>query len=270
MTTSVVESGFRKNAVLHIYAVTIWQVMRRIQAGWHNLPAGDEQSGMTDEAKFFRTPTSELPIRVAIIEDQRNIRECLSFLINGTEGFLCTGSYRSVEEAVEKIGVAVPDVVLSDIGLPGMDGIKGVRLLKERYPDLVLLMITVYNDDDRIFDAICAGATGYLLKKTPPAKLLESIREAVTGGAPMTPEIARRVIELFREHRPAERADFNLTPHETRLLKLFVQGHNYKTAASELGVSVNTINFHVRNIYDKLQVHSRAEAVALALKNRLV
>ena len=209
-------------------------------------------------------------IKVAIIEDQRNIRDCLSFLVSGTEGFSCTGSYRTMEEALDKIPRAMPDIVLSDIGLPGMDGIKGVRILKERYPDLVILMLSVYNDDERIFDAICAGATGYLLKKTQPARLIESLKEAVEGGAPMSPEVARRVMEIFREFHPSERVDYNLTPHETRLLKLFVQGHNYKTAAAELGLSVNTISFHVRNIYDKLQVHSRSEAVAKALRNRLV
>jgi DNA-binding NarL/FixJ family response regulator len=216
------------------------------------------------------SPAAGSPIRVAIIEDQRDIRECLTFLINGTEGFSCTGGYRSMEEALDRIGHALPDIVLTDIGLPGMNGIDGVRILKERYPDLLILMSTVYDDDERVFDAICAGACGYLLKKTPPAKLLESIREAVGGGAPMTPEVARRVIRLFRDIRPPERANYELTPHEIRLLKLFVEGHNYKTAAVELGVSVNTINFHVRNIYDKLQVHSRSEAVAKALVNRLV
>ena len=210
------------------------------------------------------------PIVVAIVEDQRDIRECLTFLINGTDGFSCSGSYRSMEEALDRIGRALPDVVLADIGLPGMNGIEGVKVLKERYPGLLILMSTVYDDDERVFDAICAGACGYLLKKTPPAKLLESIREAVAGGAPMTPEVARRVLTLFRQVRPPERANYELTPHELRLLKLFVEGHNYKTAASELGVSVNTINFHVRNIYDKLQVHSRSEAVAKALLNRLV
>lgn len=209
-------------------------------------------------------------IKVAIIEDQRDIRECLSFLINGTEGFACTGSYRSMEEALDRIGHQLPDIVLSDIGLPGMNGIEGVRVLKERHPDLLILMSTIYDDEERVFDAICAGACGYLLKKTPPAKLLESIREAVGGGAPMTPEVARRVIKLFREIRPPERANYDLTPHETRLLKLFVEGHNYKTAATEIGVSINTINFHVRNIYSKLQVHSRSEAVAKALRDRLV
>lgn len=222
-----------------------------------------------DSATTTETPGKQ-PIKVAIVEDQRNIRECLSFLVSGTEGLSCTGSYRTMEEAIEKIRSSPPDVLLSDIGLPGMDGIKGVRILKERHPNLLILMITVYDDDERIFDAICAGAAGYLLKKTPPAKLIESIKEAFEGGSPMTPEIARRVIEIFRHGRSAEREEYHLTPHETRLLKLFVQGHNYKTAGVELGVSINTINFHVRNIYGKLQVHSRSEAVALALQNRLV
>jgi DNA-binding NarL/FixJ family response regulator len=209
-------------------------------------------------------------IKVAIIEDERDIRECLTVLVNGTEGYSCTGSYRTMEEALDKIARQLPDVVLSDIGLPGMSGIEGIRKLKARHPNLLVLMLTVYDDDERIFDAMCAGACGYLLKKTPPARLLESLKEAVAGGAPMSPEVARRVIALFREIRPPERADYHLTPHETRLLKLFVEGHNYKTAAAELGVSVNTVNFHVRSIYDKLQVHSRSEAVAKALLNRLV
>jgi DNA-binding NarL/FixJ family response regulator len=130
---------------------------------------------------------SRTPIKVAIVEDQRNIRECMAILIDGTEGFHCAGTYRSMEEAIDKIPHVMPDVVLADIGLPGMDGIKGVRILKERLPQLLILMITVYNDDDRIFDAICAGAAGYLLKKTPPTKLIESLREAVSGGAPMSP-----------------------------------------------------------------------------------
>ncbi len=209
-------------------------------------------------------------IRVAIIEDERDIRECLTFLIDGTDGYSCSGSYRTMEEALDRLPRQLPDIVLSDIGLPGMNGIEGIRILKERHPDLLILMLTVYDDDERIFDAMCAGASGYLLKKTPPAKLLESLKEAVGGGAPMSPEVARRVIALFREIRPPDRADYHLTPHELRLLKLFVEGHIYKTAAVELGVSINTVNFHVRNIYEKLQVHTRSEAVAKALLNRLV
>src|SRR4029079_6452193 len=210
------------------------------------------------------------PVKVAIVEDQREIRECLALLVNGTAGYTCSGSYRSMEEAIEKIPRQVPDVLLSDIGLPGMSGIDGGGPPKEPVPDLLGLLLTVSHDDERIFDAMCAGACGYLLKKTPPARLIASLQEAVDGGAPMSPEVARRVIALFREIRPPDRADYHLTPHETRLLKLFVEGHNYKTAAVELKVSVNTINFHVRSIYDKLQVHSRSEAVAKALLNRLV
>jgi DNA-binding NarL/FixJ family response regulator len=133
-----------------------------------------------------------------------------------------------------------------------------------------LLVLSVYEDDDRIFEALCAGASGYLLKKTSPARLLDGLREAVNGGAPMSPEVARRVITVFREIRPPENSDYQLTPHETRLLKLLVEGHNYKTAAAELGVSVNTISFHLKHIYEKLQVHSKSEAVAKALRNRLI
>ena len=225
---------------------------------------------MLNETEVTNSATGGGVINVAIIEDQRDIRECLTFLINGTTGYSCTGSFRTMEEALERIGHQLPDVVLSDIGLPGMDGIDGIKILKERHPGLLILMLTVYDDDERIFDAMCAGASGYLLKKTPPARLIESLREAFDGGAPMSPEVARRVIALFREIRPPERVNYDLTPHETRLLKLFVDGHNYKTAAAELKVSVNTVNFHVRSIYEKLQVHSRSEAVAKALLNRLV
>lgn len=209
-------------------------------------------------------------IEVAIVEDRREIRESLALLIGGTEGFACTGGYRSMEEALAKLKHHLPHVVLCDIGLPGMSGIEGIRILKELYPDLLILMLTIYDDDERIFDAICAGACGYLLKKTPPVRLLDSLKEAVTGGAPMSPEVARRVMSLFREIRPPERADYELTPHETRLLKLLVEGHNYKTAALELNVTVHTVSFHLRSIYEKLQVHTKSEAVAKALQNRLV
>jgi DNA-binding NarL/FixJ family response regulator len=208
-------------------------------------------------------------IDVAIVEDQREIREGLAALIDGTRGFRCTGRFQTMEEALAGIREP-PDVVLFDIGLPGMSGIEGMRHLRRRYPGLAALMLTVYEDDDRIFEAMCAGADGYLLKTTPPARLLESIAEVVSGGAPMSPGVARRVIQLFRDIRPPAQADYQLTPHETRLLRLLVEGHNYKTAASELSVSVNTIGFHMRRIYDKLQVHSKSEAVAEALRQRLV
>ena len=209
-------------------------------------------------------------IRTAVVEDMRDIREGLTTLLNFTEGFDCTGSYRSMEEAIPRISAQVPDVLLSDIGLPGMDGIEGIKILKDKFPEMTVLMLTVYDDDERIFDALCAGASGYLLKRTTPAQLMENIREAVSGGAPMSPEVASRVIKLFRDIRPPEKVEYDLTPHETRLLKLLVEGHNYTTAAEELGVSYNTIKFHMRHIYEKLQVHSKSEAVAKALQNRLV
>lgn len=209
-------------------------------------------------------------IRTAVIEDLKEIREGLTTLINFTEGFRCTGSYRSVEEALERLKAEVPDVLLSDIGLPGMSGIEGVRILKERYPDMHILMLTVYDDDDRIFDALCAGASGYLLKRTPPAQLLDNIREAMSGGAPISPEVASRVIKFFRDFHGPDREDYQLTPHETRLLKLLTEGYNYTTAAEKLGVSYNTIKFHVRHIFEKLQVHSKSEAVVKAMRDRLV
>ncbi|HZS49046.1 MAG TPA: response regulator transcription factor [Blastocatellia bacterium] len=213
---------------------------------------------------------SRSAIKVAIVEDRRDIREGLAAIIKLTEEYECTGSFRTMEEALDKIKFALPDIALVDIGLPGMNGIEGIKLLKERHPSILVLMLTVYDDDEMIFDALCAGASGYLLKNTPPAKLIESLKEAHEGGAPMSPEVALRVIKLFREIRPPQRADYKLTPHELRLLKLLVEGHNYKTAAIEVGSTANTVAFHMRNIYEKLQVHSKSEAVAKALKNRLV
>lgn len=216
------------------------------------------------------TEKTTAPIKTAIIEDQDDIREGLASLIGFTPGFKCTGSYQSMEEALDRIKMNIPDVVLSDIGLPGMDGIQGIKILKEKYPNMLILMITVYDDDERIFDALCAGANGYLLKRTPPMRLLESLREAVDGGSPMSPEVASKVIRLFREFRPPETVDYDLTPHEIRLLKLLVDGHNYNTAAKELKNSVNTVKFYIKRIYEKLQVHSKSEAVAKALKERLL
>ena len=159
-----------------------------------------------------------------------------------------------------------------DIKLPGMDGIECVQRLRGLRPGFKsrILMLTEYADSERIFDAFCAGACGYLLKKTPLPNLLEGLNEAAAGGVPMTPEIARKVVALFREVRPPDRADYHLTPHETRLLKMLVDGHNYKTAAAELKLSVNTVAFYMKGVYEKLQVHSKSEAVAKALRGRLI
>ena len=210
------------------------------------------------------------PIKVAIIEDERDIRDGLGMLINYTDGFQCVGKYGSMEEALASIRHRTPDVILSDIGLPGMNGIEGVRIIKEKFPDMTILMLSVYQDDDRIFHALCAGAVGYLLKKTPPTKILDALREAVAGGAPMSPEVARKVITIFKDFRPPEEVEYDLTPHEVRILKLLVEGHSYKTAAARLNVTPSTISFHLKNIYEKLQVHSKSEAVAKALQYRLI
>jgi DNA-binding NarL/FixJ family response regulator len=207
------------------------------------------------------------PIKVAIVEDQEKIRAGLVALISGTEGFVCTGGWESMEDALVGLSKALPDIVLVDIGLPGLSGIEGIRLMKERYPDLLALVLTVHENEDRIFSALCMGACGYLLKGTPPARLIESLREAVQGGSPMSPQIARRVVQHFQSPR---KPTHNLTHHELRLLGMLVDGHHYQTAAAQLGVSVNTIRFHLRRIYEKLQVHSKSEAVAKALRERLI
>src|ERR1051325_7320046 len=207
---------------------------------------------------------------VVIIEDVREVREGLTMLINGTSGFACASSYRTMEDALRHIGDDRPDVILTDIGLPGMSGIEGIPRLREHWPEVPILTLTVYDNDDEVFSALCAGASGYLLKNTPPSRLLESLKEAVDGGAPMSPDVARRVVKLFRKFRPPERAPSHLTPQETELLKLLVEGHHYKTAASELGITTNTVSFHLKNIYTKLQVHSKTEAVAKALREHLI
>ena len=209
-------------------------------------------------------------IAVMIVEDSRDIRDGLARLIDRVDGFRCVGRYRTMEEALAARPSEPPDVALLDIGLPGMSGTAGIEPLKCRHPDVLVLMITVHDDDDRIFEAMCAGACGYLLKKTPPERLIECVREVVNGGAPMSPEVARRVVELFRKFRPPERSDCHLTPHELRLLGMLVDGHTYRTAAEELGVTVHAISFHMRHVYEKLRVHSKSEAVAKALRQQLL
>jgi DNA-binding NarL/FixJ family response regulator len=211
------------------------------------------------------------PIRVGIVEDQRRTRDGLCVLIDGSDGFRCVGAWRSMEEALDAHPEGgPPQVLLIDIGLPGMSGIVGLPRLREKWPSAALVMLTVYEDNERVFEALCSGANGYLLKNTAPAKLLECVQDAVRGGAPMSLGIARQVVELFRRFRPPDKSNCDLTQHELRLLKLLVEGHSYKTAATELNVTVNTIAFHIKSIYGKLQVHSKSEAVARALRDQLL
>jgi len=224
---------------------------------------------MSEEAEN-KGSTAGSVIRVAVVEDHRVYRDYLVALLNGTPGLQCTESYRSMEEALERIALDLPEAALVDIGLPGMTGVEGIKILKDRYPTILLLALTVYDDDERIFEALCAGASGYLLKKTQPAELIEGLKGVIAGGAPMSPEVARRVVKLFREIRPHEKADYHLTPHETKILKLLMEGRSYRTVASELKVTPSTVSFHLQRIYEKLQVHSKTEAVAKALRNRLI
>jgi DNA-binding NarL/FixJ family response regulator len=209
------------------------------------------------------------PIRGAIVEDDRATREGLGALINGTPGYACVGAFPSVEEALRELKETA-DVMLFDIQLPGMSGANGVKLFHEKFPHLEIVMLTVLAEQEKIFASICNGACGYLLKETPPAKLLEAISEAHAGGAPMSPEIARHVVTLFQKTGSPEKFDDQLTPQELRLLGLLAQGYSYQGASAQLNISVNTVRDHVRNIYAKLHVHSKSEAVSKALRNRLI
>jgi DNA-binding NarL/FixJ family response regulator len=208
--------------------------------------------------------------RVVLIEDLREVRDGLAALINGTAGFKCVAAYSMMEAALSRVSTDNPDLILTDLGLPGMSGVEGIARLRGMLPTVPILALTIYDNDDQIFNALCNGANGYLLKNTPPTRLLDSLHEAAAGGSPISPAIAARVIKLFRDFRPPEQADYHLTPQETELLKLLIEGHHKKTAAREMGISFHTVSFHLRNIYEKLQVHSKSEAVAKALREKLV
>jgi DNA-binding NarL/FixJ family response regulator len=175
-----------------------------------------------------------------------------------------------VERALRRMRDDPPQVLLLDVNLPGVSGTEGVRELRRRYPATEVVMLTVYAEENKIFESICNGAVGYLLKKTPPHKLLEAIREAATGGAPMSPEIARKVVQLFQRAPASESGDEPLTSQETRLLRLLADGHSYQAAGDQMDISVNTVRSYIRNVYDKLHVHSKSEAVTKALRRGLI
>lgn len=209
------------------------------------------------------------PIRVALVEDQFVTREGLSLLIGGSLGFEICGQYGSMENALEQIGKSPPDVLLADIGLPGMSGIEGVRRIHQSMPNLPILMLTVHEDSDSIFSAVCAGACGYLLKETPPARLLEGIRELHDGGAPMSPGIARKVVLTFQKAVPPNN-EMQLSQRQLEILRMLAEGHSYKSCAAALDVGLDTIRSHVRKIYERLHVNSRSEAVWKALQGGIL
>jgi len=210
------------------------------------------------------------PIHVAIVEDDRRIRETVAQLIDRAGGMRCIGVWRTAEDALRDLIAAPADVLLLDIHLPGISGSEAVRTFHQRWPSMAVLMFTVFENDARVFESLCNGATGYLLKKTEPARLVEAIREAHAGGAPMSPDIARRVVELFRAMRPSPKGENALTRGEIRMLALLADGHSYQSAAVEMDISINTVRNRIRSIYEKLHVHSRSEAVSKALRHGII
>jgi DNA-binding NarL/FixJ family response regulator len=207
-------------------------------------------------------------IRVSIVEDDARVRASLARLIDGAEGFRCVSRHASAEEALADLPSVRPDVVLMDINLPGLSGVECVKRLKTIVPDVQVVMLTVYEDTELIFAALAAGATGYLLKRTPPDELLGGIRDVHRGGSPMTGHIARKVVRSFQEAGPAHDDESALSPREREVLEHLAQGYLYKEIAARLAISYDTVHTYVRRIYEKLQVHSRTEAVAKHLSRQ--
>ncbi|GAB3937074.1 response regulator [Mucilaginibacter myungsuensis] len=205
-------------------------------------------------------------IRVLLYEDNPQLRDGLAILLSGTEGFEYAGSFPDCSNVVQQCDTIKPDVILMDINMPNVDGLAGLKLLRKHNSDVKILMLTVFDDNQNVFEAIKSGANGYLLKKTPPAKLLEYIQDAQTGGAPMTSSIASQVLKMFSKgNSPGD--NFDLSDREAEVLQLLVNGHSYKMIAVDLYISIDTVRSHIKKIYEKLHVNSKSEAVAKALKN---
>ncbi len=213
-------------------------------------------------------------LRIAIFDDNRNIRESISMLLNTENGFEVVGSYSHVLDCVEDTRACNPDIVLMDIEMPGMNGIEAVKELKKNFPHVQILMQTVFEDDERVFDSICSGASGYILKNHLNSRLIESIKELESGGSPMSPSIARKVMNKLQQipqHIIPEKAhDYQLTPREKEVLTCLVNGLSYKMIAADLKISYETVRSHVKKIYEKLHVASLTEVVAKAINQRIV
>jgi len=208
-------------------------------------------------------------IRVAIVEDDREVREALRDFCDRQKGMTCAMAEDSAEEFFSTLkGGVIPDVVLMDIGLPGLSGISAIRLLKEEHPSVNVIMLTVYMDPHKIFDSLCAGASGYLLKTTPFAEIRDAIQMVHAGGAPMSPQIARKVIEHF-QRKAAPLPGSELTGREREIVLGLVEGLSYKMLASRMNVTIETIRTHIKNIYQKLQIHSKAEVISRSLKGEI-
>lgn len=208
------------------------------------------------------------PIRISIVEDDDRIRNMFIILLEGAEGFRCVSAYPNAEDALADLPSKKPDIVLMDINLPGMNGIECVKKLKAEEPDISVVMLTVYEDNERIFQSLQAGAVGYLLKSTSPSDILESLKDVNDGGAPMSAQIARKVVQSFHKPEKSSKKLESLTDREQEILSLLATGYMYKEIADELHVSMDTVKSHIRHIYDKLQVRSKTEAVVKYLKDK--
>jgi DNA-binding NarL/FixJ family response regulator len=212
-----------------------------------------------------------MSIKVAIFEDNRNLREGLFQLIDGSEGFQCVGAFANCDRLLHDIKESRPDVILMDIEMPGLSGIEAIKILKENFPGVKILMETIFEDTEKIFDSICNGAEGYILKNTPPVLILSAIKEIYEGGAPMTPSVASKVLKMFKKNSTVYlKQTISLTEREKEILRSLVEGMSYKMIAATCFISIDTVNGHIKNIYKKLQVHSKSEAVAKAIRGRIV
>ena len=207
------------------------------------------------------------PVRIAIFEDNDRLRESLVALFKGMDEYEVAGDYNNCNDAANIARVYQPDVVLMDIDLPGDSGIKGVVKIKENHPNSAVIMYTVFEDDEKLFQCLCAGANGYLLKKTPPARLIDAISEVIEGGAPMSPSIARKVLNSFQQGKSLR---YDLSPREAEVLQLLIKGYSAKMIAAELNVSFDTARYHLKNIYKKLHVNCGKEAIAKVLGEHIV
>lgn len=210
-------------------------------------------------------------IRVSIYEDSKSLRISLYHLINESAGFKCVGTYPDCSNLLEQIANDQPDVVLMDIQMPGINGIEAVGILREKYPEVKILMQTIFEDDEKIFNSILAGASGYILKTTSPSRILDCIKECFEGGAPMSPVVATKVLKMFAQNsKKIPSGNFNLSEREKEILSNLVEGMSYKMIGQALFISLDTVRSHIKNIYEKLHVHSKGEAVAKAINNRIV